>query len=339
MANLTIGCIFGGSGQPAIGAGFNGFKFKYICEPRDWFVPDTIKHNWGEEVKISRKLSSFRDIPVDLIVGSPPCSKYSLLNRTKTRLDLYSTKPETVEYTMFLREIKKRQPKAFILENLPRIRNFLFFPYNSEDCTLYVNFYDKEQDQMLSKVVISLPGYKVFQYIIDTIDVGLAQGRKRLFIVGIRDEYKWFYRVPNVSQPTWFNQATRDIPKNAPNQDKVFLQSEKDIKKWKTRPYGTKDEKKARKIAPKSTAPTIIGAGIQHYHYKEPRFLTVRECARVHGIPDDFEFKGSVRQQLNQIGRSIAPPIIESLSLQVKVAIESKEQTQNLDRIFGDIKI
>jgi len=333
----TVGLIFSGAGSAGVGARAAGFKVSYLCDPRDFIVEATWRHNFPH-AQLSRRLEDFRDTEVDLIVGSPPCSKYSLLNRTKTRLDLYSTNPKAVEYTAFLNEINHRQPKAFVLENLPRIRNFLFFSYNPEDPTFYVNYYRKKRRQMETRPVLTLPGYRVFQYVICTSDVGLAQIRKRLFIVGIKAEFPWSWDPPVHHPPEWLTRAIRDIPDDAPNHQKDWLApGEKTL--WRRLKYNERTDinKKVRKMGPKLPCATIIGAGIRFFHFSEPRYPTPRECARIHGFPDSFLFKGSTRQQLNQIGKAIAPRIVETLARKINTSIQITEQERALDRLMGAI--
>jgi DNA (cytosine-5)-methyltransferase 1 len=327
--------IFSGAGAGGVGASKVGFDVSYIIEPRTAFVPKTWEVNFPK-ADWSRDLHKFRKRQVDLIVGSPPCSKYSLLNRTKTRMDLYATNPLKVEYTAFLREIIERQPTAFILENLPRIRQFLFFSYNPEDPTFYVNYYSKKKLHMETRPVLVVEGYHIHQYVIDAVDVGLAQTRKRLFIIGVKTGYPWSWDPPQVKNSEWLTRAIRAIPEDAPNNQKDWL-SIKEQTLWRKLAYKQKSDvnRKVRKMPPKEPCATIVSASLRYYHYKEPRYLTPRECARIQGYPDDFLFCGSTRQQLNQIGKSIAPPIVQALARQIKASIESVEQLKFLDELMS----
>ncbi len=274
--HYRVGLIFSGAGSAGVGASRAGFEVSYLIDPRDFIVTRTWDANFPRSVW-SRSLSDFRKRRVDLIIGSPPCSKYSLLNRTKTKLDLYATDPDKVEYTAFLREINERQPKAFILENLPRIRTFLFFSYNPDDPTFYVHFFNEARQQMETKPVLELPGYRIFQYIIDTADVGLAQTRKRLFIVGIRSEYPWSWTAPQIKRALWLNQAIKDIPEDAPNHQKDWLSEQEASTFWRRLKYKEKSDvnRKVRKMPPKEPCATIVSASLRYYHYKEPRYCRV----------------------------------------------------------------
>jgi len=330
----TVGLIFSGAGSAGVGAIQAGFDLKFIIDPRDFVRHATWESNFPGVPYSTNDLSAFPRTPVNLIIGSPPCSSYSLLNRTKTRLDLYATDPDKIEYTAFLTQVKKRQPDAFILENLPRIRDFLFFPFNPFDSALYVHYFDYDTDKFETKEVIRLEGYKIYQHVLDTVDFGLAQKRIRLFIIGLREDLIWSFTQPRLEDSVWLNTAFKGLSPKHQNHQKEFLVGPLKAQ-WRTLPYGLKTKKKSRKLAPKEPAPTVVSGSLRHFHYKEPRFLTARECARLQGFPDEFWFDGSIRQQLDQVGKAIAVPIVNSLSTAVAISLQSKREFLAIERLLA----
>lgn len=70
-------------------------------------------------------------------------------------------------------------------------------------------------------------------------------------------------------------------------------------------------------LDPYNLAPTITNMPDDYLHYKEPRILTVRECARIQSFPDWYEFKskyttgGAMRKKevprYSQVGNAIPP--------------------------------
>ena len=70
-------------------------------------------------------------------------------------------------------------------------------------------------------------------------------------------------------------------------------------------------------LDPHSVSPTITGMPDDYLHYKEPRIMTVRECARIQSFPDWYEFKskyttgGKLRKvevpRYSQVGNAIPP--------------------------------
>jgi DNA (cytosine-5)-methyltransferase 1 len=57
-----------------------------------------------------------------------------------------------------------------------------------------------------------------------------------------------------------------------------------------------------------------FGSARNTLHPVENRGLSVRECARLQGFPDDFEFLGSVTQQYSQVANAFPPPISEIIA-------------------------
>jgi DNA (cytosine-5)-methyltransferase 1 len=58
-------------------------------------------------------------------------------------------------------------------------------------------------------------------------------------------------------------------------------------------------------------------------HPTEPRALTVRECARLQGFPDDFTFSGALLDQYSQVANAFPPPISRLLGGCLEEAVRS----------------
>ena len=64
---------------------------------------------------------------------------------------------------------------------------------------------------------------------------------------------------------------------------------------------------------------TITSASTREFiHPSEDRSLTIRECARLQGFPDEFEFCGSAADQIKQIGNAIPPLLAETFARHIK---------------------
>lgn len=62
------------------------------------------------------------------------------------------------------------------------------------------------------------------------------------------------------------------------------------------------------------TVLTKFGEPKYFLHPSEHRGFTVREAARIQGFPDDFEFKGALRDQYKMIGNAVPPPLARALA-------------------------
>ncbi|MCB1176204.1 MAG: DNA cytosine methyltransferase [Leptospiraceae bacterium] len=82
----------------------------------------------------------------------------------------------------------------------------------------------------------------------------------------------------------------------------------------------------------KTQSPTITSLPDDYIHYKEPRTLTVRECARIQSFPDWFEFKGKyttggkARKQevprYTQVGNAIPPLFAEQCAIVLREILD-----------------
>lgn len=64
-----------------------------------------------------------------------------------------------------------------------------------------------------------------------------------------------------------------------------------------------------RRLCADKPSKAITGAAIREFvHPLQDRFLSLRECARLQGFPDDFEFIGSRSAQATLIGNASPPP-------------------------------
>lgn len=64
---------------------------------------------------------------------------------------------------------------------------------------------------------------------------------------------------------------------------------------------------------------TITSASTREFiHPTQDRCLTIRECARLQGFPDEFEFCGSAADQIKQIGNAIPPLLAEIFARHIR---------------------
>ena len=68
-------------------------------------------------------------------------------------------------------------------------------------------------------------------------------------------------------------------------------------------------------------SPTIDTGHRHHFHYKECRVPTVRECARIQSFPDNFHFTGNKTQQFRQVGNAVPPLLARALGMALKEAL------------------
>ncbi|KAK9785341.1 hypothetical protein WJX73_005011, partial [Symbiochloris irregularis] len=77
------------------------------------------------------------------------------------------------------------------------------------------------------------------------------------------------------------------------------------------------------------TDPQPMGKVGQVFHPEQDRIVSVRECARAQGFPDDFRFYGNVHNKHRQIGNAVPPPLAAALGRQLRAALEAKAAQQS----------
>ena len=102
-----------------------------------------------------------------------------------------------------------------------------------------------------------------------------------------------------------------------------------------TRPGAMVPGHKLPKLQPHGLAPTLrAGSESEHgsytaprpVHLHEPRCITAREAARLHGYPDWFRFYPGKWHAYRQIGNSVCPPVARALGSRLIDALGQKPQ-------------
>ncbi len=132
------------------------------------------------------------DTEIDMIIAGPPCQGFSLTGPRNF------DDPRNKLYLAVFESVKLFNPKAFVIENVAGME------------TLY-NGQIKEE---IIKRFTSL-GYKVNSSILCAADYGVPQIRKRLFFVGLRDEFgKFDFPDPVLDKGHYIScaEAISDLP-------------------------------------------------------------------------------------------------------------------------------
>jgi len=97
-----------------------------------------------------------------------------------------------------------------------------------------------------------------------------------------------------------------------------------------TPPGETAPGHKLPRLHPEGICPTLrAGSDSTHgsytaprpIHPKDPRCVTAREAARLHGFPDWFEFFPSKWHAYRQIGNAVCPPVARAIGMSVRAAL------------------
>ncbi|HTO36405.1 MAG TPA: DNA (cytosine-5-)-methyltransferase [Flavobacterium sp.] len=158
---------------------FNGLGYETECVMTSEIKPyavKTLKHNFKHDF-LAGDIFEIRNefIPdFDFLLGGFPCQPFSSGGKRQGFLDTRGTLFFEIE-----RILRDKKPYGFILENVEGLVKHDLENKNDEiGRTLKTILYTLENDL----------GYKVSWRVFDSIEFGLPQSRKRIFIVGTKDE-------------------------------------------------------------------------------------------------------------------------------------------------------
>lgn len=259
---------------------------------------------------------------IDLLIGGSPCQSFSVAGKRKGLEEARGTL--FYDYARLVNEIK---PKVFIYENVPGMLN-----------------HDKGKTWAIISEIFDDLGYQWTHWVLNAKDYGLPQNRRRIFVIGFRDDLQ-----------ECFNKLIKPNPVQLNVNMNVFLESDIDNK------YYLPEKGFLRVVDPKHKKHVAINGKIarcqvanqQFNWYGDMRFetevsqrlleddrvykgyfngiygvarcLTPRECLRLMGFVDDFKIVVSDPNMYRQVGNSIA----------VNVLMEIMRAIQNTDVFTG----
>jgi DNA (cytosine-5)-methyltransferase 1 len=304
----------------------------WAVENEHW-AAETYRRNLGRHiVEQDIGTAAVPDVDCDILLAGPPCQDYSTLwnhdGLKTTRGNLFR------EVARFLDAMR---PAAFVVENVPG----LLSANHGAAWTLV-----RHALRAPSKFTESPNGaeggrYDITAQVVDMADLGVAQHRERLIVIGVRRDLG--IRPPTVPAP--FEGAHRTVedvldvqplPENAPNHERG-LDSPEVVERLKLIRPGQNFEVIGgdhplavkglishvyKRLDPAKPAYTVIaggGGGTHGYHHIEPRRLSNREKARLQGFPDDFVFchgcgtnpfsaRSAYPRVRRQVGNAVPPP-------------------------------
>jgi len=274
----------------------------------------------------------------DLILGGPPCQGFSVHRINNSGVD--DPRNELIlRYFNFVRHLR---PKVFLMENVPG----LLWPRHK-------SFLDAFYRQGKKA------GYRLHApLVLDARDYGVPQRRKRVFVLGVRDDIelalewppkpthgdeKSRYQNPNLHP--WLAAAEvfktpiakldeNDLHMNhSPDLVEVFRRTPRNggsrrdsgrILPCHLKHDGHKDV--YGRIDPSQPGPTMTTACInpskgRFVHPTEHHGITLRQAARFQTFPDWFVFKGGLTAGGEQIGNAVPIKLAEVLLRTLKHAM------------------
>lgn len=274
-----------------------------------------------EDIKSVKKNEISSKIPDhDILLAGFPCQPFSKAGISSRkflkRAHGLDDKDQGDLFFNILDILKTKKPKAFILENVQNLKT-------------YQN--GKILDEMIKK--LSKYYYVPNPQVLNAQDFGLAQRRKRIFIIGFLN-YNGEFKYP---EPTFKKTKIKDfLDKNPP---KKYIISDLLWDSHKKRKIRNKKAGKGfgyKLSHPNDNSTVTISArygkdGSECLLYrgkgKNPRKLTPREVFRLQGFPESFKFSVSDQQAYKQAGNAVPINVVEKICLNVVEYISSNKKS------------
>ncbi|EWD50634.1 DNA cytosine methyltransferase [Klebsiella pneumoniae] len=301
VVSLFSGC--GGSDAGVLRAGFDVLMANDILP----YARDVYLANHPETDYVLGDVSAIESFPsADLLVGCYPCQGFSQGGARKA-----DRKINTL-YLEFARALRIVKPKAFIVENVSGM--------------VRSNFEHLLKDQFK---VFEEAGYRVKSQILNASHYGVAQDRKRIFIVGIHEKFGIDFTFPEASYGDGLKPFTtiRDAIGSMPEwptgefYDADFhwyYLSRNRRQSWEQVSKTIVANPRHMPLHPISPVLEKLGPDKWQFTSDSPaRRFSFREAARLQGFGDlifpDTE-RASMNMKYTVVGNAVPPPLFEAVA-------------------------
>lgn len=319
ISGIPLVSFFTGCGGMDLGFESVGYKHIATFEINELFCKTLRRNrpNWkvfgppvhsGDVSKFEETAGALRTIikpPFEgVFVGGPPCQPFSIASNQRfakwgdkfKRTGFAHEKNGNLLFD-FVRLIIEFRPKAFVIENVPGLR-------------------DLDGGEQLQAAIKELKaaGYSLGEpLVLDAARHGVPQQRFRLFVIGSRTKGKYHPPTPLnyvVGSGSVLFKSTAGLLNNETREHRAGS-----LLRYMRLSYGARDQLgRVDRLNPKLPSKTVIaggtkGGGRSHLHPEIPRTLSVRECARLQTFPDDYVFVGASARQFTQVGNAV-PPVL-----------------------------
>ncbi|PMO60343.1 DNA (cytosine-5-)-methyltransferase [Vibrio breoganii] len=317
--------FFAGAGGLDLGFEQAGFDVIWANE-YDKDIWETYEANHAYTTLDRRSITNIEadEVPeCDGIIGGPPCQSWSEAGAQRGIKDQRGQL-----FFDFIRILEAKQPKFFLAENVSGMQH-------ARHADALNNIKEMFKDA----------GYDLYYQMMNAADYGVAQDRKRVIFIGFRSDLKVDYKFPEpvasddrkVLKDIILDLDGKAVPaldKQKPNPEvkelnheymiggfSTMYMSRNRVRTWDEPSFTIQAGGRHAPIHP--GAPKMIKDGKDKFIFAEGheyRRLSVRECARIQGFPNDFEFKyKNVAAGYKMIGNAVAVPFAKVLAHSIQV--------------------
>lgn len=331
--NYNIISLFSGAGGLDLGFEKAGFKV-VVANEFDKNICPTYRYNHPNTKLIEGDIRKIDDtlFPDDIIgiIGGPPCQSWSKAGSMRGIEDLRGQL-----FYDYIRIIKTKKPLFFVAENV----SGMLAKRHKESVDEFI--------QLFKEI-----GYDVYLKLLNASDFQVPQDRERVFFIGFRKDLNITdFEFPNtIEDKVFLKDIIWDLKDNAiPGLDKnktngnncnflnheyfigsfsTIFMSRNRVRSWEEPAFTIQASGRQCQLHPQ--APKMIKVekdkqiffpGKEHLY----RRLSIRECARIQGFPDDFKF---IYENLNDgykmIGNAVPVNLAYHIAKQIKKYLLTK---------------
>lgn len=291
--------LFSGAGGLDLGFERAGFEIAMANEFDKTIWATYERNHTAPLIKGDIRSIKETDFPDDIdgIIGGPPCQSWSEAGALRGIND-----DRGKLFFDYIRILKDKQPKFFLAENV----SGMLANRHSEAVKNIIKCFEE-------------CGYDVSITLVNAANYGVPQDRKRVFYIGFRKDLNVDFKFPEATTPEACDKKTMHdaigdladsavpaLPKNKANPDlkipnheyyigaySTIFMSRNRVRAWDEQGFTVQASGRQCQLHPQAPKMKFITKNKRIFvPGKEDlyRRLTVRECARIQGFPDDFEF-------------------------------------------------
>lgn len=329
---MNIISLFAGAGGMDLGFEKAGFNVIWANEyDRTIFKTYIRNHLAFLDQRDIRKIKSSEIPNCDGIIGGPPCQSWSEagslrgINDSRGKL-----------FYEFIRVLKDKQPRFFIAENVSG---------------MLANIHKDAVNNIIR--LFNDAGYDIFMKLLNAVDYGVPQDRKRVFYIGFRKDLNIDFKFPaSVNKKFVLKDAIWDLKDSAlpaktsnktngseciVNNHEYMLgsfssiyMSRNRVRSWNEPSFTIQAGGRHAPIHPQvpkmifiNKNKRIFAPGKEHLY----RRLSVRECARIQTFPDEFIFYYTdIADGYKMIGNAVPVQLAYHVARAVKTALVNSQK-------------
>ena len=319
MIQYTVGSMFAGIGGICLAFKQNNCNLIWANEI-DKYACKTYRLNFGNEYLVEGDIQSIKlnSIPsMDILTAGFPCQAFSSVGLQKGFED-----PRGNLFFETARVMNKVKPRVAFFENVANL----------------IKHDEGKTFEVIKDTLIKLGYHGTYKIMNAKLYGDIPQQRNRIYIVAFRDikdlqKFSFPEKIP-------LTKTAFDLFDKDQKSDKYYMDGHR---MWNRMMEYMTDRKRVYRFTDwglskgmEGICPTLLAAmGSRFeripffYDDYSVRIMTVRECARLQGFPEDFRFTDKYEKEVyKQIGNSVCVPVVNRIAKNIIQALNEVDNEQ-----------